>query len=379
MGTPVYSLQLISVRWWNGSAHHAVMLAQALNQRGWPAWVAGREGSPAVQQSRQRRLPVYDGLDHESLTPWKLLRNLHRLGRFIRTHSIQVIHAHRAEDQFHALLLRQKLRVKVPVIRTVSDLRPPRANPLNRFLYTRGLAFCLFTCRSVQRHYLQLWPELAARTAVVPGAVDTRYFQPWPRNQALRESIGVRPNQVLIGLLARLSPVKGHHQFLQAARLLASRYDQVRFLISGQAVEIHHTQLQQDIQRLGLADRVILLDRQNDVRPLLAALDIGVVASLDSEVTCRIAMEMLAMGLPVVGTRVNALLDVIQEGTCGFLASPGQPTAMADALSRCIENPERRRAMSRKARRHAEQYFSPETFARQVQNIYRQVLNEKET
>ncbi|RMG63233.1 MAG: hypothetical protein D6715_11455, partial [Calditrichaeota bacterium] len=73
------SLHLISVRWWNGSAHHALTLARALRQSGLGVLVAGRRGSPPILEAARCHLPVYDGLHHESIQPWRLVLNLYRL------------------------------------------------------------------------------------------------------------------------------------------------------------------------------------------------------------------------------------------------------------------------------------------------------------
>lgn len=372
----IKTLQLISVRWWNASAYYGVSLAKALNQAGIPTIVGGREDSPPLEKAREFKQPVFANINLESLNPVIAAKSLAHLKKFLKKESISLVNAHRPEDGFFGVLAKKSSLKPIPVIRTVSDVRAPKNNATNKWLHEKGMDFLIFSCKASYERYQNVWPIFENKSAVIYSAIDTEIFRPTNDVPALRKEFGITDNEVLIGIIARLDPVKDHHTFLKASAKVAARAPNTRFLISGEACNVSHEELRQLSRELGIQERVIFLDRQEDldVRDLIHALDIGVVASNGSEVICRISVEYMALGKPQVSTDINVLPEIVEDGKNGFVVPAGDAEAMGTQLLRLAENADLRKNMGYKARQIAVEKYSYPVFAKKTLDVYQEVL-----
>ncbi len=366
------SLQMITVRWWNASAYYGLMTARSLIQQGHPATVVSSPYYPVIQKAREWQLPTFTDVAMESLNPWQLGVNLRALKRVIVEKQINLLNVHRPEDHAHAALLRGLFRLPIPVVRTVTDVRSPKAHSLNRKIHEMYTDFFIFSTHASVARYQAVWPffEEGRNFVVHPGAVDIQYFQPAEVNRALRRQWRVEETAVVFAMIARLSPVKGHRVFLEAAARVVKRVPRAWFLISGEAVEINHEELRVLANQLGLGQRLILLEKWQDVRELIRAVDVGVIASLDSEVVCRIGLEMMAMQKPLIATQVNVLNELVLPEKNGLLVPPGDATALANAMIYLAQHPAVITRMGETARKMVEQNYSPNVFVRVVLNAY---------
>ncbi|RMH74868.1 MAG: glycosyltransferase family 1 protein [Calditrichaeota bacterium] len=370
------TLQLVSVRWWNANAYYAISLTEALNAAGVLSYAAGRENSPPIQKARQLHLPVFSDIDLEALNPLRAITNLSRLRKFIRREAIDLINAHRPEDVPFAALMKYLAASSLPVIRTVGDVRPPRKHLLNYWLHRRHLDHLIFCCRAMYEKFQAVWPIFEGRSTVIYSAIDTEAFRPPSVRPPLRRELGFGEDEVVVGIIARLSPVKDHHTFLRAAAQVARKAPQTRFLISGEAAQLSHEDLRRVAGELGIEERVVFLPRDEriDIRDLIGTLDVGVVASRGSEVICRVAVEYMALARPVVVTDVHVLPEIVQEGENGFVVPARDAEAMAERILRLVEQPELRRRMGDTARRMAEERFSYPVLVEKTLEVYEKAL-----
>ena len=370
------SLQLVSVRWWNASAYYGISLADALNRQGFPAIVAGRAGSPPLQKAQDWQLPTFTEINLESLNPAKMPGNLNALKTLIRDQQIPLINAHRPEDMAFAVLVKKLSPTKIPVIRTVSDVRPPKRRFLNKYLH-QNIDFFIFSCRASYERYQSVWPIFAERSAVIYSAIDTENFRPLPHYPELRRKLGILDDQLLIGIIARLDPVKDHDTFLKAAKTVAAEIPEARFLIAGEVCNITWEMLDAAAKSLGIRDKLVFVPRDDAIsaRDLIGSLDIGVVASNGSEVICRIAVEYMAMGKPIVSTDINVLPEIVEDGKNGLICNAGNAAQMTAHLLQLGKNSELRQNIGETGRQFAETKFSYPAFVSQTTEVYRQVLD----
>ena len=123
----------------------------------------------------------------------------------------------------------------------------------------------------------------------------------------------------------------------------------------------------------GTGARVHWLGFQEDVRPVFAALDIVVVASLGSEAISRVVLEGMAMARPVVGTRVGVIPELIMDGVTGRLVPPADAAALAGALAPLIRDPAMARAMGARGRARAESEYSLGRWVERTRALYHRV------
>jgi glycosyltransferase involved in cell wall biosynthesis len=370
---PISSLQLISVRWWNANAYYAISLAEALHQAGLTSIVGGRGGSLPLQKARELNLPSFNDIDLETYNLYKIIRNILRIKKWMKEENIDLINAHRAEDIFYAVLAKKFSHSEFPVIRSVGDVRPPRRNFINKWLY-QNTDFVIFSCKAMYNKYQQVWPIFEDKSTIIYSAIDTDEYRVPSERPPLRKELGIAEEKMVIGIISRLSPVKDHQTFLEAAGILAKKYANLQFLISGEEAQFSHEDLFRVARKLNIQDKVIFLDRQDDIRDLIGIIDIGVVASKGSEVICRISVEYMAMGKPQVVTSINVLPEIIEDGKNGFIVPPGDAIAMAEKLSLLIDNHDLRIRMGSQARQIAESNYSYSALIDKTLQVYQKTL-----
>lgn len=364
-------LHLASVRWWNAGAHYAVSVAAGLQAAGIPVRMLGRPRSPLIVEAAKRGISTEERLALERLNPAAMIANVVRLRSLLRE-NVSLINANRPEDHIFVALARRGLTDPPPFVRTVSDVRPPRDNRVNRWLHCPATDHFIFTCRASLERYQARWPVFEGRSTVIHAAVDCDTFRPRGADPALRQRLGIPREAVVIALLARWAPVKDHRTFCRAAARLIANRGEVRVLISGEADELSRADIEGEIGAAGIREATILLERSPEwpIQELLAMTDIGVVTSRGSEVVSRIAAEYMASGIPQVATRVNVLPEMIDDGASGLLVPAGDPEALAAALQRLVEDGELRGAMGAAARKAALHRFHPDRLTAETRAVY---------
>lgn len=187
--------------------------------------------------------------------------------------------------------------------------------------------------------------------------------------EQVREELGVAGGDVVIGTVANLRAQKAYPDLLAAARRLLDRQLPVRFVAVGQGP------LDAELRRLhaslGLGDRFRFLGYRDDAVHVLAGCDLFVLASRHEGGPVAV-IEALAMGLPVVATRVGVVPDVVADGVDGLLVAAARPDLLAAALEQLVRDPDRRAAMARSAFHRAEGLDIAAT-VRRLEEIYRAV------
>ena len=212
----------------------------------------------------------------------------------------------------------------------------------------------------------------AQRTTVIYNGVNLREFSPASSNGHLREELGWSGGEPLIGIVGRLAPVKDHETFLYAAALVRQAVPRARFVIVGDGplrIALHHL-----VDRLDLGGHVRLTGSRAEVASVYDALDLLVVSSR-YEGCCRVILEAMAMGKPVIATAVGGNPELVLAGQTGLLVPPEDPRHLADAILELLDYPERARAMGRAARHRAEQRFSLERMVEETDRVYQELLN----
>jgi len=184
---------------------------------------------------------------------------------------------------------------------------------------------------------------------------------------------------MLVASIARFAPQKDHATFFKAADTLARVVQNVHFLVAGYPAEFDTPQIQRIAESYpDLNGRYTLwTERLADSRPLVRAVDIGLIHSSGSEAICRVAMEYMASSIPLVATRIGILPEVIHEGVSGLLVSPGHAEAMAGALFRLVQSEHLRRRLGEAGRRRLEDVFSYARAVERLNTILTRLTNQK--
>lgn len=189
--------------------------------------------------------------------------------------------------------------------------------------------------------------------------------------EAVRKTLGVPADGVLLLTVGRLTTQKGHAVMLDAIAQIAPRYPQARFAFAGDGPQRSHLEAQ--AVRLGFADRVLFLGVRGDVASLLHAADIFVQPSL-SEGLSLAFLEALFAGLPVVATRVGGIPDVVEDGKSALLVAAGDTEGLAATLGRVLNDAALRKRIGRAGQERAQANHGIEKMCKDYEGLIQGLL-----
>ena len=207
---------------------------------------------------------------------------------------------------------------------------------------------------------------------VVYNGVDLTTNGPVRDKEVVREELGIGQREIIVGMVARIVPHKGHSQFLEAARRVAGEFPDARFLIVGRGEEGHEQVVERQIRKLGLESRVSLFQYDGNIFDIMSILDIYVLPSF-SESLPNAVVEAMWTETPVITTRITGLPEAVKDGETGFLFTPGDGEALYEKLRLLLSDGELRMKMGKRARDFAKERFSPASLCDGALSVYRGV------
>ena len=188
--------------------------------------------------------------------------------------------------------------------------------------------------------------------------------------QELRAELELREGTFLFGMACRLVAQKGVSDALHAFASIAQEDAHCHFVIAGDGDLL--AQLLAETQELGIAERVHFLGWRDDVQQVLAALDVFLMPSL-WEGFGLVLIEAMSKRIPVIGTRVSAIPEIVQDGESGLLVPPRDRAALAAAMQILLQDRALRRYMGLLGEDRVESVFSVQRMAEETLAIYQQI------
>ena len=272
-------------------------------------------------------------------------------------------------------------RLHLPHVWHVHELvtEPAMIRRLIAWMVNRYSTRVVAISRAVATHLLADAPALANRMTVIYDAVDSERFSPAVDGASLRRQWDVRPEEVLVGVVGRISAWKGQDFFLRAFAQAAREHPLLRAVIVGDVTPgegWRKDALQTLAQDLGVADRILWPGYYDDAPLVMAALDILALPSIRPEPFGMVVIEAMASGKPVVATAHGGPLESVVDGVTGLLVSPDDPAAMASSLARLADDPVMRATMGAAGRRRAVDVFGFQRHLSAFQDLYLDLLAE---
>ena len=206
-----------------------------------------------------------------------------------------------------------------------------------------------------------------AQVTTVHGGVPVREQAVVPA--PLRKELGLPADAVLIGIVARLAPEKGHRFLLEAMRAVDRK---AVCLVAGEGPE--ETALREYAAANGLADRVYFLGWRLDSDAIMAALDVVVQPSLWEEACSLSILEAMSLGKPLVATLSGGNAELIVQDETGLLVAKHDVPALTEALNRLACDPGLRERMGAAGRRRQVERFSVQAMAADTERVYEACL-----
>jgi len=299
--------------------------------------------------------------------------------KFLSERDVQVLHSHKSKENVLAFLLAKRLAIPY-LVRTQHGLPEPKTLK-DRLVY--GLD--RMTGPSTN-HRISVSSDLGERLrshadpqkiTVIHNAIDLQQVTSSLTREAAKRRLGIPEHVPVVGIGARLEPVKRIDLFLAAAQhisagCLCNGLPNAFFLVAGDGSERPH--LEELIRGTALESQTSFLGHRNDICDVVRAMDLLLITS-DHEGIPTIALQAMALGTPVVSRKVGGMPEVIEDQVSGVLVDTSDPARIAQACIRLLTTESFACRLTRAAREEVVRNFSAEDNASKVANIYRSLVS----
>lgn len=195
------------------------------------------------------------------------------------------------------------------------------------------------------------------------------------KDKAVLSQFGLGESDRVVGLVGRIVPLKGHDDFISAARILAPGYPGIKFLIVGEELVRggrYSKFLKERVKKEGLEERVIFTGFLKSTKEIMANFDILTLVSWE-EPFGLVILEAMSMGVPVIATHSGGVPEIIRDGENGLLIPPRSPEALSQAILKILDDRTLAGRLAESGLKTVKNY-TVDKMARAIENIYHEVL-----
>jgi len=304
------------------------------------------------------QLPV----DKKSIV--NIVRLIPKLAEIIKKEQIDIVHARsRVPAWISYFASRKTNRIFITTCHGYYKKHP--------FSYVMGWAKCVIVPSNViARHMIEDFRVPYERLRLIPRSVDLDKFK-------YTDPLKKRRKEFNVGIIGRLSPLKGHLDFIKAMSKVSRVNPHLKIWIVGDAPaskDAYKEQIRVLVKRLGLWHCTEFLGTQRDIPDILAHLDLLVLATTTQEAFGRVIIEAQACGVPVVATAVGGVVDIIEDGKTGLIVPPGDPQTMAEAIIKIFKNNELAQKLAENGYKKVKEKYNLELMVRNTLDVYKDAL-----
>lgn len=342
-------LDLRDSPWVDGPGRTILDCASSLRDRGYDLVIGafsggGKKTSAYAEEAARRGLMVKTILERRAFDH----RVVRRVVELIDEVGADIVHTHDFRSNVFGLLA-ATIRRK-PIVSTVHGWI---ANDVKGKLYVaadKAILRCfdhVITVSERTRALVERAWVSRRKLTVIPNALTLDRYIPNRADDSFRREIGAPRDTLLVANIGRLSPEKGQLEFLQAARVLVERGENIKFILIG--IGPDQAKLEQYVAQYRLADSVVFAGFRQDMIGVYNSLDL-VVQSSYTEGMPNVVLEALLMQVPVVATDVGGTAEVLRHRQTGMLIRPGAVGEIVEQVAAYYRQPDSLRAMAKQGR-----------------------------
>jgi glycosyltransferase involved in cell wall biosynthesis len=355
-----------------GGAEEIVLnLVQRLPRRFEPQVCCIHEAGPIGEEIRGTGTPVAVlGLNPGIRRPF----DVNGIRSYLRAAKPDIVHTFLLTGSLYGRLAAILERVPIVIGTEVNiyEHKRPHHALAERWLM-RGTDRVIVSAESVREFYIRQVHADPAKVDVIYNAVDFAQARAAAGRDATRAALSLGSDARVAGVIARLTPQKGHRFLFDALATNRSLAD-VHLLVVGDG-ELRST-LEHMVGERGLDTRVHFVGARRDLGDLLAAMDVFVLPSLWEGLPLSLVLAMGA-GVPVVSTTVAGIPEVVQHGKTGWLVAPGEVAELGDAIARVLNDPQTSARMAADARAQVVPRFNVDGYVAAVVGLYDRLLADR--
>jgi len=368
-------LHLFSDWKWTGPAEPVVSLCEALSHEGVDVTIAFRKAPPDFKERtvekevKARAIKSFDGFRlnrYFSIRDW--LFDFYHIKRYVEEQAIDIVHTNLSHDHFIALLSFLFSKSRPLIIRTDHKRDGIPVNTFMKWALARTDGIVSYSKKIMERDMRSFGFPLE-QTCVIPPGVKPYNGQ----IKSMREELGIRADERVIGIIGRLKPDRGYDVILKAFRLLRERMNNVKLLIMGRSSQIEKS-IMKPLAELGLERDVILAGyRIEDYFSVISTFDVFVMMRAGSDGTARALREVMAMGKPAIVSDKGMLSELVEDGVSGYVTRWDEHD-LAVKMEAMLIDEERRRRFGINAKETAIEKWSYAAQAQKLKDFYESLL-----
>ena len=352
-----------------GVAYYTVSLAEALKKRGHRVFVASNGGALTEILSNCNIKHIKLNIRTKSELSPKILFSLIRLLGIVKEKNIQIIHAQTRVTQVLSFLL-SKLS-GIPYLSTCHGFFRPRFFRKAFPLWGKKV---IAISEAVKSHLIEDMKIKEKDIKLIHNGIDCNEFNTIDsqRINEFKQEVGLKAGAV-VGILARLSDIKGHKYLIEAFKKVLPRIPDVQLLIVGDGRM--KDELVELTENLDIQKNVFFVPSLLDIPLVLSAMDIFVMPSIQEGLGLSI-MQAQAAGLAVIASSVGGISTLIEDRQTGILIPSADTEAIAKSIILLLTDKDLAVRLGQNAKRNIQESFSIEKMTSQTEKVYREVVGE---
>jgi glycosyltransferase involved in cell wall biosynthesis len=369
---PLTILHTESSKGWGGQEMRILQDSQLLTRLGFPVVILCQPDSELFERANQKGIKV----ETISMTKMNLIKGFKKCQQVIEDEKIDIVNTHSSRDSWIASLSGRFSKYKPIICRTRHLSIPIQSNWISWVLFKYLADGIITTGEIIRKNLIDEHGIPENRILSIPTGIDPSVYDPEKFPEMNKEIYGITPDSFLVGMVSVIRSWKGHLDLVVAAQDVVKKFPSVSFLIVGDGPAAF--QIKAKVKELELQDRFHFLGFREDVPRILSCLDLFVHPSYANEGVPQAVLQALAMKKAVVACGVGGISEVIQDGLNGKLVPPRDPTRLAEAIIRLVEDQQTRKSMGERGRIDIQKNWSFEEMIEKTLAFYKELLRKRD-
>ena len=356
-----------------GSQRQVIELASRLTRSKFDITVCNLDGrrTGLKKEIEKAHLPLHSLNQHGFFD----IKSLISLYYFIKKNNFDIVHTYlfTADTYGRICAILARTPVVIASMRSVDNWKNLLHKLTDRVLAI-GTDKIIVNAKEIQNFLQKVEKISLKKIKVIYNGINENLFELKVNSEKIRAGLGLKKEDLLVGIFARNDPVKDHKTFFQAARIILKIIPNVTFLAMGYGMT--DDPIEKLVHDIGIENNVILMDHSPEHLSYLGSIDISVISSL-TEGCSNVILESMALKKPVVATEVGGNPELIVSGKTGYLVPPKRADKLSSAIIKLLDDPLKREEMGNEGFVRAKNKFSMKQMIKQTDRLYRALLKKE--
>ena len=384
MNTSMKILHLFSDWKWTGPAEPALNLCVGLKKRGHDVTIACGKAmddypfppdSESVEKSGHERslIPVTKFYLSKHFRLFKAIYDFRKLKSFMDEERFDIVHVHRNQDHLVGGAAARRAKRNLPIVRTSHDGVPLKINLRNSICLTGFTDRLITVSERARKADIRNFGFSEEKVVKIDASVDCRRFNPGNVHPGMRDKYGIKKDEVVAGMIARIQTHRRFDVLLKAIKIALQEDSRLRLFVISRGTKEKQLLLE-PAKQMGLEDVVIHIGyRTKDYVEAVSCMDFDIFLVPGTDGSCRAVREVMAMGKPVIAANRGILPEIVDDKVTGLVIDD-TPEILAAAIVKLVKDESLRSKMSEASLKKAQDKFSLDAMVGEVESVYEELL-----